>query len=159
MGDNALEQAEVAAKAARLALEKLDTEIRAEKAKAAAEIDKRYGNQRAAALDDVSATGRALVAAKDSLPDHPWTGKRVYKIERVYERWSSRVRSEIRHEGVVETRRSATTLPAKQRWGLPQLGEGFVRLLKKDGTPGAKIDSLSGYRSDWKLSEEQPHDR
>lgn len=155
-GATPVEQAEDAARAARKALGDLDAEIRAEKVRAKAEIDNRYSNQRGALLDDVRSAERELIAARDRLPDHPWTGKRVYKIEKEYARWSSQVISKTRVEGIVETRRSDTVFPANKRWGLPAIGEGFVRLLKRDGTPGTKIDSLTGYKSEWLLAEE-PH--
>lgn len=139
---------------ARRAANALEETIRAEKDRASSEINKRFAGQRAALSAAVSDARAATIDAKNALPDHPWTGKRVYK-ERDVGSWG---RKQIeRLEGIVETRRSTTSFALNAKYGIPRIGEGFVRLNKKDGSTGAKFDSLSsGWNADefWKLVEE-----
>jgi hypothetical protein len=128
----------------------LDSVIRVEKVQACDAIDLRFKDQRSKLHAVVSAAYAAERDAMDRLSDHPWTGKRVYKDIDVG-RWGRM--QIVRTEGVVETRRSTTVFPVNQaNWRIPAIGKGFVRLLKKDGTAGSKIDEL-GPR--WKLIEEE----
>lgn len=91
----------------------------------------------------------------DATTTHPWEGKKVVRVtHEPVSRWSSKTR-EVRLYGVVEIRRTDTKFPANQRWGLPDLGDPFVRLLKKDGTPSLKLDRWNWRVTDqWKLAEE-----
>jgi hypothetical protein len=44
--------------------------------------------------------------------------------------------------GVLEVRTSETVLPANVgSWRLPVIGEVFIRILKKDGSPGMAVES------------------
>lgn len=87
----------------------------------------------------------------DAAASHPWEGKRVYRIARITSRWDHHI-SETRVEGVLEVRRIGTVLPGNVGWGLPKLGEPFVRKLKKDGTTGAAIETRVDI-GEWKLVE------
>ena len=51
---------------------------------------------------------------------------------------------------VVEQRTNETRLPDNVRWCLPIIGDKFLRILKKDGTPGLQFVALS----DWKWKPE-----
>jgi len=97
---------------------------------------------------------RALTAAKDATPDHPWTGKRVFREETIRHRWSTTVARVDRFEGIVETFRSTTSTPANMSaWGRPEIGTPIVRLLKKDGSPGVKFEIMREHKA-WKLVDE-----
>jgi len=97
------------------------------------------------ALHDASSS---YVAALDAKPDHEWTGKRVHADRSVGPGYFAR---KERIFGVVETRRSDTVFPSNAAsYSLPAIGEGFVRILKKDGTPGSKFDRMGNWNS-WKL--------
>lgn len=153
-----VDEAKAALDAARKLLQAHELEVRLEKVRVTAEVVARFSNQTADLTESVRAAEERLRAAKDALPDHPWTGKRVYREEKQYARFSSRVTGVERIEGVVEMRRTGTVLPGGQLWGLPQLGEAFVRLAKKDGSLGLKVEDLERrHRHDqWRLVKEEP---
>lgn len=53
--------------------------------------------------------------------------------------------------GIVEVHTRQTLLPDRMAgWKVPSIGDVFVRLCMKDGTPGKRI---SEHRSDWKIAE------
>ena len=98
----------------------------------------------------------ALAAAKSAAaPDHEWTGKKVFRIEEEFARFSNPRRKigETRFDGIVETYRPGTSLGRGHH--VYTIGTPIVRLLKKDGTPGAKTENLARtYGGEWKLAEE-----
>lgn len=146
----AVEVAEAAADVSRRLLRDVDTAIREAKQQAAKEVDERFRAQREAAVQKVIAAERDVRDAKDRLPDHAWTGRRVFKMEATGPSWS---RETKRVDGVVEMRRSSTPFPGNAAdYSLPALGEAFVRLVKKDGTPGLQFARLHSHRG-WKLVE------
>lgn len=49
---------------------------------------------------------------------------------------------------VVEQRTNETRLPENRKWGLPRVGEKFLRILKKDGTPGLNTARIGDHN--WK---------
>lgn len=153
MTDNsAVEKAAEAAAVAKKALEALEAEIREAKRVASAEIEARYGNQKADVMATLHERNRDLRDAKNALPDHPWTGKKVFME---CDSGPSYRRSRVRMDGVVEMRRVDTVFPENVRWGIPEIGKPFVRLLKKDGTPGMRFESIHGsWGKKWKLRDE-----
>jgi len=90
---------------------------------------------------------RALSEAQAAAGSHPWEGKRV---RRAVKKWRSYHNETIEQTGIVEIRRLDTVMPAGQRYGLPDMGEWFVRLTKKDGTPGTRIETE---KTGWQLEE------
>ena len=141
------DEAKAALREASSALLKIENDIRDEKISAAREIDQRRRSELVAARDVLSAANASLQEALDAQPPHEWDGRRVFRVETKCARWSRVVISMTRHEGVVETRRGFTQFPGNTaRYNLPMMGAGFVRLLKKDGTPGLKFESLQGWR-------------
>lgn len=47
--------------------------------------------------------------------------------------------------GIVEVAGPHTTWPANRgSWSLPQIGQLFLRLLKQDGTPGIRVEKITG---------------
>lgn len=114
--------------------------------------------ERLSAASDVRREARmARIAAEDAQPDHEWEGRRVFRMEpqgRSYQRLPDK-----RIEGIVETYRSTSDVPmSTPSYRLPAIGEAIVRLLKKDGTPGAKFEKLDRgcWSSKWQLVEDQP---
>ena len=84
---------------------------------------------------------RAVEAAKvEAGASHPLNGKRVTKTER---QWRGGGYEHVQVFGVVEIFSRQTERPANMRYGLPSLGSPIVRLLKKDGKPGTKIEKLT----------------
>jgi hypothetical protein len=148
---NAIEDARRALDEARSALNSVEVDIHNRRSAALAAINAEMAPARAAAQMSVDAALARLKAALDTTPDHPWTGRLVYSMQysgHVWERRKKRV------EGVVETMRSKTVLPKNTSdWRRPDIGAPFVRLLKKDGTLGAKFDTW-GMDGDWKLVDE-----
>jgi hypothetical protein len=94
----------------------------------------------------------ALAAAESAAaPDHEWTGKRVFRVEDIMAGgWSRTKVGEKRYEGIVETYRPGVALGRGHY--CYTFGEPIVRLLKKDGTPGAKTEGLKrSFGGDWQL--------
>lgn len=146
MTTDRIAECKAALKRAEADCEALDSVIREEKTAAVAAINLKFKDQKAALNAARADANQNLIEAKNALPDHEWTRRRVYRTKNIRE-W---VRVTIkRTEGIVETRRSTTEFPANKTWGLPAIGQGFGGLLKKDGTPGLKMDWLNG----WKLVE------
>jgi hypothetical protein len=110
------------------------------------------------------ALGQAELALKEAVSNaasHPWEGKKVYRSIPIYaSKWSSKQTGTKRVYGVVEVFRLGTVFADNtSSWSRPSLGNAFVRLLKKDGTPGVKIDRDRGYGGQiancWHLAEEE----
>ena len=95
-------------------------------------------------------------AEQRAIENHPHTGKKVYKTVRTGRMGQ---REEVVF-GRIETRRAGTPMPSnKSDWSLPRMGTSFVRLLKKDGTPGLNVETVFAgdplhENSGWKLVEE-----
>jgi hypothetical protein len=143
-----LEEAKATASEACRKLQSIEAMVREEKRKAEAAIDERFREIVKGARSEMARAERALKGAMDRQPDHPLTGRRVYKMEHVSDRWSRR---EERVEGVVQTRRSDTEFPGNTAsYSLPDLGAGFVRRLNKDGKPGLRFDKLHVGPESWK---------
>lgn len=149
-----IEQAKAAVEAADRARRAVEREIRDAEEAAKAAIRAQFDARLKAAWEGVNDARAALVAAQDQTPDHPWTGKRVFRMEqrgRVWER-----RTPIRIEGIVETVRSTTVFPENTaQWRCPGIGQPIVRLLKKDGSPSKRFEEMSRHTS-WKLAEAEP---
>jgi hypothetical protein len=47
--------------------------------------------------------------------------------------------------GIVEVRTTDSKFPGRNRWRLPPLGGEFIRVLKKDGSPGLNFDLISSF--------------
>jgi hypothetical protein len=86
---------------------------------------------------------------------HPWEGRRVYRIEPKFNRFSGKKVGEERIEGIVDVCRQSTRFPTNMRYGLPNLGKAFVRKLKKDGTPALQFHErpYGDVETNWKLAE------
>lgn len=150
---DAIKAAEVAVSEANAALTKITNTLYADKRAAEAEVVARHADALSAARKVLADAERALRDAKDTLPDHPWTGKRVFKME--HHGPSYRRLPQRRVEGIVETVRSTTAFAVNVgTWRRPAVGTPLVRLLKKDGSPALGFDGLSNRwdgESIWKL--------
>ena len=98
---------------------------------------------------------RAVTDAISSGATHEWEGKKVQRLERIRKgsaAWN-RTYEDVTVYGVVEVRRNGTKFADNSAsWRLPVLGQAFVRYLKKDGTPGLKIDDRRvGTLAGWSL--------
>lgn len=148
-----LDQRRAAAREAQQRFDEIEARRRVALRKAEAEINAALEPERQAARDEINAAQRALAVAMDRTPDHPWTGKRVYRTEPQGRSWERLPDKQI--EGVVETRRSNTQFPLNAAdYRLPSIGSGFVRLLNKDGKPGLKFEELQRSWNQWKLADE-----
>lgn len=94
----------------------------------------------------------ALETALSTGATHEWEGKIVERHER-QPRGSSiwnRTYENVIVRGVVEVCRKETTFAENlSRYDTPKIGTAFVRLLKKDGSPGKKIANLN---KGWRLA-------
>lgn len=150
--DEAEELVRVAAKAA----DAIDRAIRAEVDAATAQIKDAYAEKLATATGAVRDAKAVLRDVKDQVPDHPWTGKRVFKMVWApgQHSWTRDPKS-ARIEGLVETVRSTTAFPGNVgSYSRPRVGSPLVRLLNKDGSPGLRFDSMGGDYHGWQLAEE-----
>ena len=57
---------------------------------------------------------------------------------------------------VLEVCTPTTKLPMNQTWNRPKLGDVFLRILKKDGTPGLAVERYDPGRRNWIPEGEQP---
>lgn len=127
------------------------------------EVEARHAEAIEVARHALHAATSAHRASEDVLAAHPWEGKRVYRMERVHGvYWSSRPVPSVRVEGIFEVYRSNTLLPETwSKWRMPEIGQCLVRLAKKDGKPGKKIELISVIdknNAGWLLVEEEtPH--
>lgn len=128
----------------------VENNIKKEAREAAREVEERRASELSAVRQARTAVQRDLLAAKDRLPDHEWTGKRVYKM---MSRGGFR-REPVRVDGIVETVRSTTVWPDNiSRYRMIAIGKPLVRLLKADGKPGVKFEEMNGEHHGWKLVE------
>lgn len=150
-----VDEAEAAVRAARHALATVTDAIDAEVAAAKAAIVAAHATARRAADDALFAANAALREANDRTPDHPWTGRRVFKLARApgQAAWE-RHPAMIRVEGMVETVRSSTEFPLNtSRYSRPNVGSAIVRPLTKSGQPGIRFETLHSSYHGWKLAE------
>jgi len=105
----------------------------------------------------LSALKREQQEARDAaVVPHEWEGRKVTRDEVKYSRsWRGGEKSRTPVFGIVETATSQTQSPANCRYSVPRVGLPIVRLLKKDGTPGLKFETLARYehQEQWKLAE------
>lgn len=143
MEDDKIKTTGAALDAASDALSDLKAAMREEINAATNAINAAYADRLKSARVKVAEAERAHIAAKDATPDHPWTGKRVFKMARprgssIWDR-----RPDVRVDGVVETWRSDSVRPANiSSWRAPDIGVPIVREIKKDGKPSAKFERL-----------------
>lgn len=150
-----VEEAAAAVSLARRALETVTTVAKQEAEAARAAVMQRHAELIGAKSAALIQAELALREAKDRLPDHPWAGKRVFRMEPPRGRsWEVRGRPEVRVDGIVEMRRSDTVFAANKRWGLPEIGRPFVRLLNKAGKPGLSFDVLERSYRPWQLADD-----
>ncbi len=136
--------------AAERARREIENEMESAIRQATAKIREDFRARRVDASRAVNEAQAAYDAAKIAeAVNNPLVGKKVKRAERVpVSRWSSKFRDEISY-GVVEVKTKETVLPTNIRSGLSN-GQCFVRLMKKDGTLGVKIASLT---SAWEIAE------
>lgn len=84
-------------------------------------------------------------------PAHEWDGKFVYVRKRRNSIWHNSTAYETKC-GIVEQRNRETRFAANVKYGIPQLGDSFVRLLRADGKPGLNFEHL-GKNHEWQLDE------
>lgn len=147
-----IKQAEDAYFRASKAVRALEDEVSAEKRAATDRIDRQYEQSLFAAKEVAHHAAEALRAARNAdEPDHPWSGKKVYRMVNVGRSFAPRM---VREDGLVETWRITSERPANwSGWRIPPIGQAVVRPLKKDGTPSARFERLD---SCWKLTEGEP---
>ena len=149
------DEAQAAVDAAGSAYDTARAVMNKEIATAKAEIQARHADAISAVAQVFRDAREVLRIAKDAVADYPWAGKRVFKMAPGSYSWDRNPRM-VRVEGLVETMRSTTELPGNaSRWNRPPIGSPIVRLLKKDGTPGLKFETMREH-SGWKLADEAP---
>lgn len=148
--EDRIKAAQAAVDEAEIAHRVLDQKFRDERNEAMEAVRVKHAPALSAANKAIIAAQAALAEAKEATEPHPWTGKKVYQMQSTG-RYSSNTK---RVEGVVEMRTRATAFPESVRWGKPEIGTPFVRLLKADGTAGLRFERLgNSHRLLWKLVE------
>ena len=107
-------------------------------------VEEEFKVEREAAKAAHSVASIALRNHLSETGSHPWEGKRV-----THRRTNGKL-------GVVQIRRVDSQFPANATWGRPEIGQAFVRLLKKDGTPSLAYDSYctgNAIQNTWRLAE------
>jgi len=80
-----------------------------------------------------------------------WTNGRSYFGSHQYA-WRATGRT-----GRVDVWTRETVRPDNMRWGLPAIGDLFIRILKKDGSDSALFETLrGGYKSTWLREGQKP---
>jgi hypothetical protein len=90
-----------------------------------------------------SAAQRALDDARvaEMAAKNPMIGKKMQKTTtRFVNRWSSKQETETTF-GILEMRVAETRFPLNMRYGLPLIGSLFIRICKKDGSVGSRVDT------------------
>lgn len=133
-----------AVEAAERAVRDVERLISAEVSAARQAVEAKYEG----ALSDARRERARATAAKEAADiaaaqTHPLAGKRVQRKVRK-SGWS---RDLVDQLGVVEIFTRESAVPLNQRYMRQSIGDPIVRLLKKDGTPGLKIERLS---PEWK---------
>ncbi|MBA4086667.1 MAG: hypothetical protein C0491_02545 [Novosphingobium sp.] len=148
---------DAATKAADAILAERDNLIREARDRITAEYADRLGAARAARQEASDAYREAI----SNEANHPWDGKRVYKLVHIKDRWSSKILETKRVEGLVEVVRLSSQFPANlTTWTRPKLGSVVVRKIKKDGTPSLQLEQgyhLNGLSPAWKLVDDDSH--
>lgn len=82
---------------------------------------------------------RAAIVNKSRKDNGGLEGRKVVSMVEIKNRWSHRGTGKFEATyGVLEICTPETSF-GTQKWGRPELGQLFVRLLKKDGKPGTKF--------------------
>lgn len=135
-------------------VKRFEAEVEAAKAT----IRLRYEPEVSAIDKAIAEAERHLTEVKEQSPRHEWDGRKVERKEKIYQRFSSRDDRVETVYGIVETRTRETKFADNApSYRLPEMGEAFVRLLKKDGKPGMKFEPMThGFDRNvrWSLSEE-----
>jgi hypothetical protein len=131
---------------------KLDAEARTAAREAEAVVRAKHEDELDRLTDEQSTAYSAWLTRLDVEATHPFEGR---KVQRPNPSWTSR---EVQR-GVIEVRRSKTQFGGNVgSYRIPDFGRAFVRLLKKDGTPGTNVAELyeneDGSPKNWKLVEE-----
>jgi hypothetical protein len=80
-----------------------------------------------------------------------WENGRSYFGSRDFQ-WSKTGRT-----GIIQVWTPETKHPENLRWGLPNVGDLYIRVLKVDGTESLKFESLRGnYKSTWMPEGKKP---
>jgi hypothetical protein len=133
-----------AAKAAVEAAHAEQTRLDREESRELGEVRERYREPKIAVARAYAEARRALAEAQSAAaPDHELEGKTVYRIERESHRFGSRFTDKL-VAGVVFTYRPGVDLGPGHTYNKPMVGDPMVRLLKKDGKPGAKCERFLG---------------
>ena len=107
-----------------------------------AALDAQYGEEKLRREAEAARARRALEDAKiteataklESLP------KRFFEKKTSGRAWERRPAKPTGREAIPEVRRHDTIFPGNRTWNLPEVGEIFLRVLKKDGTPSSLIE-------------------
>ena len=147
MNDQTLAALNAEIDGARSELRKVEADVRAAEREALSRVREEYAER----LQKIRARLRQAQVRKDTHLDatatHEWEGRRVVRTVRCG--WAGqRVAAQY---GVVQVRRKGMEFPENVTWGVPRIGEAFVRLELKSGKLGKRFDAL---RSNWQLVED-----
>ena len=139
------------AKAALVEALKARSLIEDEKREAVRAVERQFAERLVEAASAVYAAQAALKAAENALvTPHEWDGRRVLRRKYECRRFSGeRTGRFTEFRGVVFTYKHGDDLGRGGPYSVDP-GEGLVRLLKKDGEPGKKVERLTEghWRSD-----------
>lgn len=109
------------------------------------EIQERYADRMAGArLAERDAATALQVAENAAVKPHEWDGKRVVRDEHRGTEWGRSLGiGKNAFRGVVFTYKHGDDLGNVRSYNLPHPGTAMVRLLKKDGTVGKKVQKLN----------------
>ncbi|KAK0332810.1 hypothetical protein LTR94_023422 [Friedmanniomyces endolithicus] len=136
-----LEKLRAEHKAAERALYDLKTEVR----EAVRAVEASFEARLRVAREAISQAESAIqLAENEAVKPHEWTGLKVTRREYETRRWGNgRTGKVTDYFGVVFTYRNGD--PLARGMGYCPAGTAIVRLLKKDGTPGLKMERLDRY--------------
>lgn len=110
------------------------------------EINARFAPELRVAADAAQAAYTAWIAADNAaIVGHEWEGKIVERTDWKRDRWSGKraAGTDFVVRGVVETARHGADMGPGHGCRSYNVGRVFVRLLKKDGTPGARCEKFN----------------
>ena len=126
-------------------------------AKMREQLDYIFGQEWRIAVDAVNKASaeytieRNKVNEQKSLESLPYpVGTKLFEWET--KQWTNEFRKTNR-VAVLEIYKQGDALPVNTRWSRPEVGDMVLRILKKDGTVGSKVEVFRDYLKSWWLPE------
>jgi hypothetical protein len=140
-------------------VEELEQELRARKRRAEDEFEAAFHEATKADRDRIEALRRESYEAKEAWEDakieQAAQDEKALPVGTVLVEWKRSgyygggPSKPTGRKGVVNIWTRQSDHPGNLRWGLPEVGDRYIRVLKKDGTPSRNFEKLSDWKASW----------